>query len=251
MWTFVTKSTCALIIAFLALESSTAQCATDEEVKCTTAVFLDPLGLEKCVQGKQWDLCHPENQTTSPAKQLAKCLHRTGATRKFLGLLLRGLRHSIKFFLDLVSPGSSQMIQGILDILSPPFVLYDIEARNVHAKEGCKKKVNITVPENLGIRKCADLVKAFCKVKEKQPHLVSLGHLVPSIVCFLQNVPAINVFELLKEISCILLRTVINALEGMTEATLFVNFLKFLQLLLSCEPVRMIPNTAERSLLNK
>ncbi|XP_077561684.1 uncharacterized protein LOC144178015 [Haemaphysalis longicornis] len=251
MWTSATRAACALIITFYALESSTAQCASTEQVKCTSAVFLDPLGLSKCVNGSKWDVCNgQENQTAPPAKQLAQCLYSTGATRIFLGLLLRGFRQSIKFFLDLASPGSSYMIQDILDVLSPQFELYGIEARQLHAKHGCHQHVNITVPENLGIKQCVKLVQAFCKVKGRHSHFANLGYLLPSIVCFFQNVPVVNVWEVLKETSCIVLTTVIRILEG-SPASLLANFLKFVKMLLNCEQVMMIPNTAERSLLNK
>ncbi|XP_077527619.1 uncharacterized protein LOC144138992 [Haemaphysalis longicornis] len=97
MLAFTSKGICAVIIAFIALESSTAQCASGDQGNCVNYTFPDPLGLHTCLT-EVWNLCDPQGSNAeTPAKELAVCLEKSGGMSRLLFLLLKGFHDFVTF----------------------------------------------------------------------------------------------------------------------------------------------------------
>ncbi|XP_077527657.1 uncharacterized protein LOC144139041 [Haemaphysalis longicornis] len=161
-------------------------------------------------------------------------------------LLLSAFRDFVKFALHLVSPASKMTVAGLLSLLQQNQAhTTNFESRMLHdGPNGCKDKWNVTIPENAGIKHCVILMDGFCNTRSSR-HRASMGFLLSAIVCFLKNIPVINVPDLLKEISCTTLKNVIAVLDAGRLAPVLSGALKFLQLYLNCDSFVAIRNTQE------
>ncbi|XP_077527662.1 uncharacterized protein LOC144139045 isoform X2 [Haemaphysalis longicornis] len=179
---FATRVTCAVIIGFLALGSTTAQCESEGTGNCTTGKFPDLLGLQKCLP-KSWDICNvKETELDTRIDKLADCLTESEPFERLKILSMHGLRDTVisasrivlsksghALLAALVGGGRKSRPQRLDSSLQP---------------EGCSSNhtINITVPENLRIEGCAELADTFCSLWGRHDISVLSAVLLSSLV---------------------------------------------------------------------
>ncbi|XP_077527655.1 uncharacterized protein LOC144139040 [Haemaphysalis longicornis] len=251
MRTIAAKVTCAVIVALLVLESSTAQCATDGEKECTNVTLPDALGLHQCIS--TWDLCSSgDNGEESPAKQLVQCLQRSGGMFRLFFLFMEGFKDIVMYFSHFLPRGYVRMMQGLAvfmeEIFQRAFLQLGMHGR---APEGCKKTVNISLPGKVDMTRCVRFLQAFCNPHHSRDMRMKLHLFFSGVACVLKKLPAIIAHDILKEIACIVLTAFITGLRETMAPPLLLFGLKLVKLLLNCDTRTAILHTAERSLANK
>lgn len=227
MWTSAATAACTIFVAFLAPELGFAQCATTVDTKCTSVEFLDPLQISECLD-KTWNICSgSEKAQTESINNLARCLTQSGAFARLMFIFVDGIREATLFLLDLVFPGSARALSG--PSYRPPVI------RHTVMPEGCKHKINVSVPEHPGIKKCSGLVVDFCRGFQIYTRHRLAATLVGSLVCILKNIPPAAASQLLKEFTCNLLENVIGFLQQAGVAPLLRHFLQLIRVVLNCD----------------
>lgn len=227
MWTLGRTAACTVVIAFLAPEFGFAQCESSDSPKCTHVTFRDPLGISKCLN-KTWDICTDRDgrKQEESIKKLASCLTQSEALAKLTFMFLDGVRGAMLFLFDLVFPGASHSLTWSNRMA---------HQRRTQVPDGCKKTVNVSVPENPGIRRCTALVQTFCTGLRRHDRHVFLATLLSSLVCILQNIPPTAALKLLKEFACRLLVKVIHFLNHTRAAPMLLPVLQLLQVVFNCD----------------
>lgn len=251
MWTLVTRATWAVILAFFAIQPSTAQCANGEEAKCTSEKFRDPLGISKCLD-KKLDVCSgSKDDQEKQMDKLATCLTTTEALPKLVFIFIDGVRETMLSALRLIFPDSTHVLRQILGTLGSGTGHRGFQSRSLGEPKGCNDKINVTVPENVKIKSCVRGVDAFCKGSGRLDRHTLSAFILSTLVCILENIPTEAAFTLLKKFMCQLLMTIASRFGPFTATPLLKPVLGLLRLLSGCQVYNPVSHLAERTLLSK
>lgn len=227
MWTMARTAVFAIVMGFLAPEFGFAQCESNDRQDCTQVQLQDPLGLHKCLDDA-WDICSGKEvaKQEEQINKLAHCLTKSGSFEKLMFIFADGLRETMFFLLELVLPGAARALTGSN---RPPYRPWP------HGMpQGCQKKINISVPQNPGIKRCKLLMESFCKGSRLQNRHMLEATLLSSLVCILQNIPPGAALKLLKEFTCKLLQTVTIIIQETRVAPLLLPVVQLLRVVLDC-----------------
>ncbi|XP_077527660.1 uncharacterized protein LOC144139044 [Haemaphysalis longicornis] len=243
----------AVIVAFLLSEFCTAQCISDSQVKCTTVPFPDVLKLSKCLHGT-WDVCTSDKEEEeSPARKLAKCLINSEMMPAFVSILIDKFRNGITFVLDPFSPQAAHQLFATLKQMTHNQQERTAEPRRLYTPDQCRGTLNVSVsdPQRTQMQKCAHLAFTACNQRGHLRRNEISALLLSSGVCTLRYLPTVSVPDLLKNITCLALETLLDALRRTRKAPTLLPVLEFLQLALQCEQPVIIKPNAERRMLKE
>lgn len=223
MRAFATAASGALIVTLLTIPVLADQ---NSSKQCSVVQFPDIMDISKCVNGNI-NLCKaPKDELSQTTKTLAKCLVKSIFTLNTGMIFLRGLAEGIKLAVEVSIPGSSVVIDPIVNLIEK-LLLSSSGDKIIWTLRSCDEKVGVNVDDLLRLGDCIRPEHLMCtKTGSIDPASQATKTLTSLVTCAALKIPQ-NLMDLLKEMLCSASDLVTSKVEFMKPVTdLLQKFLK-------------------------